>query len=100
MSTPPKSRRKTTAARPRAPRGEGRDIVPGFAAAVTAAREAAGLSRADLAQAAGLAVSTMYAIESEQRSPSLRVAAALARALGMKAWLDDPAVVVRVGKNS
>lgn len=63
----------------------GRDIVPGFAAALTAAREAAGMSREALAAAAGVSFNTVYAIESERRAPSLRVAVALSEALGVTA---------------
>lgn len=76
----------------------GRDLVPGFAAMVTAAREAAGWSGAELARRAGLSQNTVNAIEREVRSPSLRVAALLAEALGIRAWLHDPATPVTVGK--
>lgn len=76
----------------------GRDLVPGFAAMVSKAREAAGMSRAQLAEAAGLSFNTVYSIEQEKRAPSLRVASALVKALGLKVWLDDPAKPARSKK--
>jgi ribosome-binding protein aMBF1 (putative translation factor) len=76
----------------------GRDLVPGFAAMIAEAREAAGLSRRDLAEKAGLSFNSVYSIESEKRAPSLRVAAALVVALGLKVWLDDPATPVKAKK--
>ena len=68
-----------------------RDVVPGFAALITRTREARGLSRRQLADAAGVSPTTVGDIESEQRSPSLRVAAALAMALELIVHLHDPA---------
>lgn len=68
-----------------------RDLVPGFAAMVTAAREARGWSMGELARQAGLSVNTISAIEREFRAPSLRVAAAMAKALDLWAWLHEPA---------
>lgn len=65
----------------------GRDLVPGFAAMVIKAREAAGMTKVELAEKAGLSFNTVYAIEAEKRAPSLRVAAKLAKALGLKVWL-------------
>lgn len=64
----------------------GRDIVPGFAAALAAAREAAGMSREELAARAGVSFNTVYAVESERRAPSLRVAIALVNAAGAGEW--------------
>jgi transcriptional regulator with XRE-family HTH domain len=69
----------------------GRDLIPGFAAAIAAARESRGWSKQQLAEAAGLSFNTIYSIESEKRAPSLRVASAIADALGYRAWLHDPA---------
>ena len=69
----------------------GRDLVPGFAAMVTAARESAGLSQAALARKAGVGTNTVSAIEREIRAPSLRIASKLAEALGIRSYLHDPA---------
>jgi transcriptional regulator with XRE-family HTH domain len=55
-----------------------------FASALRAAREAAGLTQAQLAERAGLHLS---AITRGWREPSLSTAAALAKALGIK--VDD-----------
>lgn len=74
----------------------GRDLVEGFAATITAAREGKGWSMAELARQAGLSVNTVSAIEREVRAPSLRVACALAVALGLRVWLHDPANPVAV----
>lgn len=76
----------------------GRDLVPGFAAMISAAREEAGLSRAELAEKAGISFNTVYSIEAEKRAPSLRVASALVLALGLKVWLDQPAAAVPAKK--
>ena len=64
----------------------GRDLVPGFAETIRAAREAKGLTLRELADATGGAVSmeSISRLEREERAPSLRVAAALAHALGLK----------------
>lgn len=67
-----------------------RDIVPGFAALVTRAREEQGLTRQQLATAAGISPTTVGDIEAERRSPSLRVAAAIATALDLMVLLRDP----------
>ena len=66
-----------------------RDLVPGFAALVTAAREALEMSRVELAAKAGLSFNTVYSIESEKRAPSLRVGVAIAKALGLKVKLAE-----------
>lgn len=66
-----------------------RDLVPGFAAMITEAREALKLSRRELAEKCGLSFNTIYSIESEKRAPSLRVGAAIAHALGLKIKLAD-----------
>ena len=75
----------------------GRDLVPGFAAMITAAREGKGWSLSELARQAGISANTVSAIEREVRAPSLRIAAALVGALGILAWLHNPAVPVVVG---
>jgi ribosome-binding protein aMBF1 (putative translation factor) len=67
-----------------------RDLVPGFAAMIMAARESLGWSQAELARQAGLGNNTVSAIEREVRAPSLRVAMLLVRALGLKVWLHEP----------
>jgi DNA-binding XRE family transcriptional regulator len=73
----------------------GRDLVPGFAAMIAKAREAAEWSMAELARQSGLSVNTVSAIEREIRAPSLRVASALVVALKLKVWLDAPSKPVR-----
>lgn len=70
----------------------GRDLVPGFAAMLTAARETRGWSMAELARQSGLSVNTISAIEREVRAPSLRVGAAIAEALDLWNLLRSPAV--------
>lgn len=75
-----------------------RDLVPGFAAMVTAARETLGWSMAELARQSKLSVNTVSAIEREIRAPSLRVASALADALNIWAWLHEPAKAVKRGR--
>lgn len=60
-----------------------RDMIPGFGAAVRARREAAKLSLVELAEKAGTHFASVSKIERNQRAPSLRVAAALASALGV-----------------
>ena len=66
-----------------------RDLVPGFAAMVIAARTALQWSRHDLAEKSGLSYNTVYSIETEVRAPSLRVAAALSKSLGLKISLSE-----------
>lgn len=61
---------------------------------LTAAREAKGWSMAELARQAKLSVNTVSAVEREIRAPSLRVAAALVVALGLRVWLHEPATPV------
>jgi putative transcriptional regulator len=61
----------------------GRDTVPGFAAKVKQLRAAAGLTLMELADRAGTHFSTVSKVESEDRAPSLRLAVALADALGV-----------------
>ncbi|HVL13459.1 MAG TPA: helix-turn-helix transcriptional regulator [Gemmata sp.] len=68
-----------------------RDLVPGFAPLVTRARESRGWTRRALAVAAGVSPQTVGDVEDERRSPSLRVAAALAEALGLVVLLHRPA---------
>ena len=76
----------------------GRDLVPGFAAMITAAREKRGWSMGELARQSGLSVNTISAIEREIRAPSLRVAAALANALDLWNLLRLPAKMVKPPK--
>lgn len=61
----------------------GRDIVPGFGADVRAAREAMGWSRRELADRIGSSYSGLTQVERDERSPSLRLAVAIARELEM-----------------
>ena len=61
----------------------GRDVVPGFGRAVRDAREAAGMSRRELAAAAGTTYSGLTMIEKGERSASFRVALALAKVLDL-----------------
>lgn len=67
-----------------------RDLVPGFAAIVRSAREALGWSQNELARKAEVSAMCVSDLEAENRSPSLRVAAQIARALGLKLALSDP----------
>jgi transcriptional regulator with XRE-family HTH domain len=60
----------------------GRDLIPGFGPALRAAREAAGLTLAQVAQATGTTAAGVSKVELEVRAPSLRLAAALAGAVG------------------
>lgn len=76
----------------------GRDLVPGFAAMIRRACEERGWSLNDLAREAGVSANTVSAVTREVRAPSLRVAAALAAALELRAWLHDPATPVEEGK--
>ncbi|WP_439627435.1 helix-turn-helix domain-containing protein [Gemmata sp.] len=69
----------------------GRDVVPGFAEMVKAARESRGWSCAKLGEEAGVSANTVSAVEREVRAPSLRVASALVVALDLKVWLHEPA---------
>lgn len=65
-----------------AQRASTRDVVPGFGPAVRAARLAAGLSLGDVAAAAGTDPAAVSKLENELRAPSLRMALAIARAVG------------------
>jgi transcriptional regulator with XRE-family HTH domain len=87
--------------RPRSnpPKPTGRDVVPGFASMLRAAREQRGWSAQKLADAAGVSINTVWAIEGETRAPSLRVASALAKALNIVVFLHDPARPIDPGKN-
>lgn len=59
-----------------------RDLVAGFGPALRAAREASGMSLADVAGQIGSSAAAVSKIELEQRSPSLRLAVLLADAVG------------------
>lgn len=61
----------------------GRDTVPGFAARLKQLREAAGLTQPALAEKAGTHFTSIARLESESRAPSLRLALAIADALGV-----------------
>lgn len=73
-----------------------RDLVPGFASLLKRTRKKKDWSIRDLAKASGVAATSIYCIEREWRSPSLRVAKALAEALGLGTPLADPAGTKRV----
>lgn len=60
-----------------------RDMIPGFGAAVRARREQAGLSLEELAKRVETHFTSISKIELSQRAPSLRIAAAIASALGV-----------------
>lgn len=66
---------------------EGADEGTGFAARLKALREAKGLSQAELAAAAGLALGGVTKLEQGHREPSWATALALSEALGCS--LDD-----------
>jgi transcriptional regulator with XRE-family HTH domain len=61
----------------------GRDTVPGFGARLKALREAAGLTQTALAERAGTHFTTIAKLEADERSASLRLALAIAGALGV-----------------
>jgi putative transcriptional regulator len=61
----------------------GRDTVPGFAARLRQFREARGWSLGELARRSGTHITSLSKVETEQRAPSLRLALALATALGV-----------------
>ncbi len=67
-----------------------RDVVPGFARMIRIARLAQGWTVTRLAQEAHVSVTTINAVEREERSASLRVASAIVGALGVKVLLDAP----------
>jgi DNA-binding XRE family transcriptional regulator len=58
-----------------------RDLVPGFASLIKKRREEFEWSRHELARQAEVGMTTVCDIEDERRSPSLRVAMQLAKAL-------------------
>ena len=65
-------------------RGRGRSVAAAFGAELRSRREAAGLTQARLAEAAGVSVSGVSALERGQRQPSLTVAFDLSRALSLR----------------
>lgn len=67
-----------------------RDLVPGFAQMIQIRREELGLSRQQLANETGIGMTSICCIEKEWRAPSLRVAAVLAKALGLDFPLSEP----------
>lgn len=60
-----------------------RDIVPGFSTGLKAARKQKDWTLRQLAEVSGVHEMTIVKLEGGQRMPSLRVALALARALGL-----------------
>jgi ribosome-binding protein aMBF1 (putative translation factor) len=68
-----------------------RGVVPGFAKLVKKARTDKEWSLHDLAKVSGVGATTICNIEREWRSPSLRVAMQLAKALGLETQLASPA---------
>jgi transcriptional regulator with XRE-family HTH domain len=61
----------------------GRDTVPGFASRMRALRESKGLSIDGLSELSGVHRDSIAKLEREERAPSLRIALALADALGV-----------------
>ena len=59
-----------------------RDVVPSFAANVRALREARKMTQAELAERAGVHVSSLVRLEMQDRAPSLHFALKIAAALG------------------
>ncbi len=76
-----------------------RDLVPGFAALVTAARKARGWSQRELARQADVSAMCVCEVEGERRSPSLRTAVAIAKALEIDVALKDPAPGAKAKQN-
>lgn len=71
-----------------------RELVPGFAEMLRAARERRGWTQTELAERAGVSQVTACEVERGRRAPSLRVASALVRALGLIVHLDAPATPI------
>jgi transcriptional regulator with XRE-family HTH domain len=61
----------------------GRDTVPGFGKRLAQLREAAKLTQPQLAELSGTHYTNVARLEAEARSPSFRLALALAGALGV-----------------
>lgn len=70
----------------------GRDVVPGFGDRLREVRKRAHMTLADLADAAGTGPGALSDIETGRRSPSLRLAWQLARALDVSLDSLCPAV--------
>lgn len=68
-----------------------RDLVPGFAKLVKETREKFQWSQRELARRADVSAMCVCDLEAEKRSPSLRIAAAIAEALGLDVKLSAPA---------
>lgn len=64
----------------------GRDTVPGFGDRLKKLRLAAGLTLAELADRAGTHLTTIAKIETQDRTPTLRLALSLATALGVSVY--------------
>lgn len=67
-----------------------RDLVPGFARLVKRARKALKWSQRKLSAEAGVSAMCICDLEAQRRSPSLRVASRIARALNLDVKLSDP----------
>ncbi len=83
---------------------QGRNKIETFPARLAELREGKGLSREELATAAGTSYGSVYELEAGRRSPSLELAGRLADALGVS--VDDlrrpagtPAKVRRAAKS-
>lgn len=71
-------------------RSQPRDLVPGFAALVKKTREERDMSQRKLAERAKVSPMCICDLEAERRSPSLRVASRVARALKLSVTLARP----------
>jgi transcriptional regulator with XRE-family HTH domain len=76
----------------------GRDTVVGFGARLKELREKAGLTQGALAALAGTHFTTVGKLENDERSVSLRLALALANALGVSVADLVPAGVKKKAK--
>ena len=76
-------------------RPQPRDLVPGFAALVKKTREERQMSQRQLAELAKVSPMCICDLEAERRSPSLRVASLVARALKLGVRLARPTGVAK-----
>jgi ribosome-binding protein aMBF1 (putative translation factor) len=83
LKKPRKKRRNTTP----------RDLVPGFASLVKQKRTEFGWTQKELSERSGISPMCISDLEAEHRSPSLRVATAVARALALNVRLAAPTEV-------
>lgn len=70
-----------------------RDLVPGFAALVKQKRTELGWTQRELSERSGISPMCISDLEAEHRSPSLRVAKAVAKALSLNVRLAEPTEV-------